>query len=88
MPDETQNDGTDHDPFKVEEKHQHMPEFFQGMACAYEDVARMLEDMKSNLPEELKFMDSGMDTMVLGVRGKIGHLEVAVASNMKKEDMQ
>lgn len=80
MTEEDQNQ--DFNPFDVQEKHADFPEFFKGMACGYEDVARMLETMKENLPPELKFMDSGMETMIAGVRGKIGALEVVVLTNM------
>lgn len=69
-------------PFKPKEKHADFPEFFQGMACAYEDCARLIEAFRDNLPEELKFMESGMDDIAVGIRGKIGELEVAVINQI------
>ena len=59
-----------------------MPEFFKGMACAYEDAAQFIETMRDNLPEEIKFMSSGFDTMAVGLREKINALQITVAQNM------
>lgn len=59
-----------------------MPEFFKGMACAYEDCAQFIENMRSNLPPELDALGGGLDTIAAGFRQKINSLTTVVAQNM------
>lgn len=59
-----------------------MPDFFRGMACAYEDAAQFIETMRDNLPPEISFMASGFTTIADGLRAKIAALETTVAQNM------
>lgn len=60
-----------------------MPDFFRGMACAYEDAAQFIESMRDNLPPELKgMMEGGFTTIADGFRAKIAALETTVAQNM------
>lgn len=59
-----------------------MPDFFRGMACAYEDAAQFIETMRDNLPTEINFMASGFTTIADGLRAKIAALETTVAQNM------
>ena len=60
-----------------------MPDFFRGMACAYEDCAQFIENMRDNLPPELKgMMTGGFTTIAEGFREKINVLQITVAQNM------
>lgn len=77
-----------YNPFEVDVKYEDFPKFFQGMCCAYEDTARMLDQMRENLPPELKFMDEGMQTMIAGVRGKIAQIEVLILTKHAKEQAE
>ena len=64
-----------------------MPDFFRGMACAYEDCAQFIEHMRDNLPAELRpMMEGGFTTIAQGFRAKIDTLVVTVAQNMAKLD--
>lgn len=69
----------------IETEQPQMPDFFRGMACAYEDCAQFIEHMRDNLPPELKsMMTGGFTTIAEGFRAKIDALQVTVAENMAR----
>lgn len=57
------------------------PDFFQGAQMAYEDCASIVEKMAANLPDNLKFLEGGFNTLSVAMRAKINLMILMLEQN-------